>query len=68
MCVLVRLCFCIPGKRAGGCPQTPTANSSTVTVSGVATAGGHKHRMRQKIQYRYWSCEFVRNEFKDVCM
>lgn len=49
MC-LVHLCFCKPGRKAGGCPQKPTANSSAVTASGAATAGGHKDRIRLKIQ------------------
>lgn len=48
MCVLY-----IPGKRADGCPQTPAANSSIVTMSAVATAEEHKHRRRHEIKYYY---------------
>lgn len=36
--VCVSVCLRIPGKRAGGCPQTPAANSSTLTASAAAAA------------------------------
>lgn len=41
MCV----CVCVPGRKAGGCLQTPAADSNTATGSAAATEGEHRHNI-----------------------
>lgn len=44
------VCVYVPGRKAGGCPRTPGADSSTATESAAAAEGEHKHNISPDIQ------------------
>lgn len=45
------VCVSVPGRKAGGCPQTPVANNNTATESAAAAEGDHKHNISPDINH-----------------